>query len=266
MSISQPEVPRRLSTDQFLRWLETRAEGERWELVDGEPVRSMSPETVRHVELKRNLLEALRDALRTAGLPCRALGDGVAVRVDPRSFFQPDASVTCAERVDPDAVEVPNPIVVAEVVSPGTRVRDHTVKLVDYFAVPSVQHYLLMRPAADWSSTTRCRSRTARRCASPCPGSTASSRQVDRPLHLHRSAAQNLLGDHPGCGIRVLGERQPGGAASALEPGERARARHRRARADPAVQWLRRVRRRPPTAASTASACRLTFDGRSGPV
>ena len=86
----------------------------------------------------------MRDALRTAGLPCRALGDGVAVRVDPRSFFQPDASVTCAEHVDPDAIEVPDPIVVAEVVSPGTRVRDHTVKLVDYFAVPSVQHYLLI--------------------------------------------------------------------------------------------------------------------------
>jgi Uma2 family endonuclease len=144
MSASFPDVPRRLSTDEFLRWLESRAEDERWELVDGEPVRSMAPETVRHVELKRNLLETLRDALRTAGLPCRALGDGVAVRVDPRSFFQPDASVTCAERVDPDAVEVPNPLVVAEVVSPATRVRDHTVKLVDYFTVPSVQHYLLI--------------------------------------------------------------------------------------------------------------------------
>ena len=59
MSISLPEVPRRLSTDEFLRWLETRAEGERWELVDGEPVRSMAPETVRHVELKRNLAGGL---------------------------------------------------------------------------------------------------------------------------------------------------------------------------------------------------------------
>ena len=144
MSTSLSDTPRRLSTDEFLRWLETRADSERWELVDGEPVRSMSPETVRHVELKRNLLEALRDALRTAGLPCRALGDGVAVRVDPGSFFQPDASVTCAQNVDPDATEVPDPVVVAEVLSPATRVRDHTVKLVDYFTVPSVQHYLLI--------------------------------------------------------------------------------------------------------------------------
>jgi Uma2 family endonuclease len=144
MSASLRDVPRRLSTDEFLRWLENRAETERWELIDGEPVRSMSPETVRHVELKRNVLESLRAGLRAADLPCRALGDGVAVRVDRHSYFQPDASVTCAEHVDPDAIEVPDPIVVVEVVSPGTRVRDQTVKLVDYFTVPSIQHYVLI--------------------------------------------------------------------------------------------------------------------------
>jgi Uma2 family endonuclease len=33
---------------------------------------------------------------------------------------------------------------VAEVLSPGTRARDQTVKLVEYFAVPSVLHYLLV--------------------------------------------------------------------------------------------------------------------------
>jgi Uma2 family endonuclease len=144
MSASLRDVPRRLSTDEFLQWLENRAGTERWELIDGEPVRSMSPEMVRHVELKRNVLESLRDGLRAARLPCRAFGDGVAVRVDPRSYFQPDASVSCAEHVDPDATEVPDPIVVVEVVSPGTRVRDQTVKLVDYSTVPSVQHYVLI--------------------------------------------------------------------------------------------------------------------------
>ena len=144
MSASLRDVPRRLSTDEFLQWVEDRGETERWELIDGEPVRSMSPETVRHVELKRNVLESLRDGLRAEGLPCRAFGSGVAVRIDPRSYFQPDASVTCAEQIDLDAIEIPDPIIVVEVVSPGTRVRDQTVKLVDYFTVPSVQHYLLI--------------------------------------------------------------------------------------------------------------------------
>ena len=39
---------------------------------------------------------------------------------------------------------MPEPVIVVEVVSPGTRVRDQTVKLVDYFTVPTVQHYLLI--------------------------------------------------------------------------------------------------------------------------
>jgi Uma2 family endonuclease len=69
MSVSEGGIPRRLSTDEFLQWLEGRPEAERWELIDGEPVRSMAPETVRHVELKRNVLEALRDAIREGGLP-----------------------------------------------------------------------------------------------------------------------------------------------------------------------------------------------------
>ena len=43
--------------------------------------------------------------------------------------------------------------------------------------------------------------------------------QIDRPLHLHRRAPEELLGRDPGHRVRLLGERQPRGAASALEPG-----------------------------------------------
>ena len=42
-----------------------------------------------------------------------------------------------------------------------------------------------------------------------------------------------LLGGVAGQRVRLLGQREPGSAASALEPGERARARHRRAQARP---------------------------------
>ena len=45
--------------------------------------------------------------------------------------------------------------------------------------------------------------------------------------------------------IRLLGQCEPGRAAPALEPGDRARARHRRARADPDMERLRRIRRPP---------------------
>ena len=62
---------------------------------------------------------------------------------------------------------------------------------------------------------------------------------------VHRQAAEELLGGPAGLRVRLLGQRQSGGAASALEPGDRGADRHRRAAADAAVQRLRRVRRRP---------------------
>ena len=63
-------------------------------------------------------------------------------------------------------------------------------------------------------------------------------------VHVHRQAAEELLGGPAGVRIRLLGQRQSGGAASALEPGDRGSDRHRRAPADAVVQRLRRVRRR----------------------
>ena len=55
---------------------------------------------------------------------------------------------------------------------------------------------------------------------------------------------EELLGGPAGVRIRLLGQRQSAGLASALEPGDRGIHRHRRAQADAAVQRLRRIRRR----------------------
>ncbi len=68
----------------------------------------------------------------------------------------------------------------------------------------------------------RCRSSTARRCGWRCRGNTASSRSNRScKLHLRRQAAEGHVGGAAAVGIRLLGERQSGGTASALEPGDR---------------------------------------------
>src|SRR3984885_5689229 len=46
----------------------------------------------------------------------------------------------------PDAIEIDNPVVVVEVLSPSTAAIDHGRKLSGYFSVPSVQHYLILDP------------------------------------------------------------------------------------------------------------------------
>jgi Uma2 family endonuclease len=44
------------------------------------------------------------------------------------------------------ALEVPNPIIVVDVLSPSTRCVDASLKLAGYFRVPSLAHYLIVDP------------------------------------------------------------------------------------------------------------------------
>jgi Uma2 family endonuclease len=44
----------------------------------------------------------------------------------------------------PDAVSATNPVIVVEVLSPQTQAIDTSDKLVDYFRVASIQHYLIV--------------------------------------------------------------------------------------------------------------------------
>lgn len=132
-----------MTVDEFLAWSAT-APG-RWELVEGQPV-AMAPERARHAETKFAVQSALAGAIRAAGLPCRMLPDGMTVRIDARTAYEPDALVYCGAPIDPDAVEVPEPVIVVEVLSPGTGAQDTGAKLAGYFRVASVQHYLILDP------------------------------------------------------------------------------------------------------------------------
>ena len=141
---AKPELPaHRMTVDEYLAWAEDNPG--RYEL-DGGWVVAMSPERTRHAEVKFAAQTALRDAIRQAGVPCRMLPDGMTVRVDDHTAFEPDALVYCGERLPPDAVEVPAPVVVVEVLSPSTRGVDTGLKAVGYLRVPSIQHYLLVEP------------------------------------------------------------------------------------------------------------------------
>jgi Uma2 family endonuclease len=139
-----------MTVDEFLSWAEGK-EG-RWELHDGVPVpRSpgplmMSPERLGHTRVKGTVFAALAEGVKRKGLPCEAFTDGVSVRIDARTTFEPDASVICGPRRPDDAIAVADPIVVVEVLSASTAAIDHGRKLSGYFSLPSVQHYLILDP------------------------------------------------------------------------------------------------------------------------
>jgi Uma2 family endonuclease len=134
---------KQMTVDEFLSWAEGR-EG-RWELHDGVPI-MMSPERSLHAETKAETYVALREAIRLRGLPCRVYPDGMAVRIDARATYEPDASVVCGPRAPADAIEIDNPVIVVEVLSPSTAAVDHGRKLSGYFSLASVQHYLILDP------------------------------------------------------------------------------------------------------------------------
>jgi Uma2 family endonuclease len=132
-----------MTVDDFLEVAQAR-EG-RWELEDGLAY-CMAPEQLAHVRSKLATVLALSRAIERAGLPCEAVIDGPAVRIGPRTAYQPDGLVYCGPRAPGEAREVPAPIVIVEVLSPSTRRRDEGKKLVAYFSLPSVQHYLVIDP------------------------------------------------------------------------------------------------------------------------
>jgi Uma2 family endonuclease len=133
-----------MTVDEFLPWAEAQESG-RYELFDGEIVMQQAERNA-HLETKAAIWLALREGIGRAGLKCRAVPDGATVRISDRTAFEPDALVYCGERLAPDALEFPNPIIVVEVLSPGNSLRDLRDKLQGYFLAPSVQHYLIADP------------------------------------------------------------------------------------------------------------------------
>jgi Uma2 family endonuclease len=134
---------KRMAIGDFLAWADGR-EG-RWELIDGVPV-AMGPERAIHGLTTHRAANALERAIAKAGRECHVLPDSVVVRIDAHTSYQPDALVYCGERVSDDTLAIDRPIIVIEVLSPGSATKDFRDKLVGYFRVASVQHYLIIDP------------------------------------------------------------------------------------------------------------------------
>jgi Uma2 family endonuclease len=141
--------PLRMSADDFLAWaLEQReGSGARYELAAGEVV-AMAPERAGHALVKHDAAQALKEAVAAAGLDCpnhwQVFPDGMAVRIDESTIYEPDASVRCGPKLAEDDIELADPMIVVEVLSPSTPALDSGAKLEAYFRLPSVRHYLIV--------------------------------------------------------------------------------------------------------------------------
>lgn len=95
------------------------------------------------------LVHALGGELRnvTDGTSCESFGSETKLRVEAAdAFYYPDAMIVCGE-VDIESETngiVRNPLVVFEVLSPGTSRFDQKGKFLDYQTVPSVQEVVFL--------------------------------------------------------------------------------------------------------------------------
>jgi len=131
-----------MNRNEYYQWAERQTR--RHERVAGEPV-AMLPEPIQHVRLKARARAALDRAAREAGVACEVFGDGIGIEVNADTDYEPDVVVNYGPRLPPDAVAATNPVIVVEVLSLLPQSIDSGEKLADYFRVPSMQHYLIVR-------------------------------------------------------------------------------------------------------------------------
>jgi Uma2 family endonuclease len=133
-----------MTVADYLGWCRRQPSG-RYELIRGRPVQRPA-ERALHLRVKSRVFVALSEAVRQAQVRCEVLPDGATVQVGEHEAFEPDALVYAGEPVPDDAIVIPAPLIVVEVLSQSTAATDTGRKLAGYFSLPSLRHYLIVDP------------------------------------------------------------------------------------------------------------------------
>jgi Uma2 family endonuclease len=133
-----------MTLEAFLDW-ESRQELKH-EFNGFQPV-AMIGVTAAHAAIQFNLLGLLFNRLR--GHRCQAYGSDLKIQVVGRISY-PDAFIVCSP-VPPGTTVTHDPVVVFEILSPGTSYKDRIEKNGEYRETPSIQRDVILeqsRPAA----------------------------------------------------------------------------------------------------------------------
>ena len=100
------------------------------------------------MKAKQRAFDALRNAIARADLAYFAMPDGPKVRISKDRAYEPDALVAPLPEPANDQLEISNPVIVVEVLSPSPSSikRDLTTKVQGYALVASIAHYIVIDP------------------------------------------------------------------------------------------------------------------------
>lgn len=144
MAANPKDLPRHHYTLEEYFALERVGEA-RYEYWDGD-ILCMSGGSERHYTISENLRTRL--AQLVDGSDCRAYSGGVPVLTPWLPPYRyPDASVVCGKPVFKDCSGIDvltNPVLIIEVLSPGTEKLDKGEKRIAYRKIPSLSEYLIV--------------------------------------------------------------------------------------------------------------------------
>src|ERR1700722_11543612 len=146
MTVNAPAQPQsgNMDVDEFMAFLETRPDGEHWELIEGVAA-MMAPASYAHQRIAYNLCNLLNNAFAVQDLDLTAYVD-VGVRTPGVKNFQPQ----------PDVVVVPGVAgfdyyserfqLAAEVLSPTNTRQEIDIKLRRYREAPDNLYAIVIEP------------------------------------------------------------------------------------------------------------------------
>ncbi|MGA8381939.1 MAG: Uma2 family endonuclease [Stellaceae bacterium] len=131
---------RPMNVAEFLRWDD--GSDTRYELVGGFPL-AMAPPAEAHRMLATRLAARI-DAALAGRRPCNAQVEAGITRLDRAdSYFVADIAATCAQN-ERGRQAVKDPILIVEILSPGTERHDRLTKMPVYRNIESVEEILLI--------------------------------------------------------------------------------------------------------------------------
>jgi len=135
--------PPLMTVDEFLAWTPPDRSGQRWQLVDGQPV-AMAPGSLPHGEIQSEIGRLIGNHLITQGSRCRIITTpGVVPRAGAGHNFRiPDLGVTCEPRSRDMIMQ--DPLLLIEILSPSNEAATRS-NIWSYTTIPSVREILAVR-------------------------------------------------------------------------------------------------------------------------